>query len=429
MAPKLIKNIGNLLTCAGGNLPRRHKAMRELAAIQHAYVIVDSAKGCIAEVGVGQPPPDSEFSSVFDAEGLTVIPGLIDAHTHPVYAGSRAGEFYMRASGKTYLEIAASGGGINASVMPTRNATLQDLIDAGLKNARQFLFHGTTTFEAKSGYGLNFKSELTMLEAIRELKNKTRQEIVTTFLGAHTIPDEYKDTRSKYLELVCGDMLKKIKAKGLAEYVDVFIEEGAFTIEEGERVIQAAVKNGFGIRIHADEFTDKGGAALGAKYNAASVDHLGAISEAGIQALAGSNTVAVLMPGTIFFIGSSGYAPARKLIDNGAAVALASDHNPGSSMIYGLPFVMSLAVLKMNMSVEECITASTINAAFSLGKSDFKGSIDIGKDADLIVLDTEQIEDLPYKIGASIIRDVMIRGEWVKRNHRLLEPKIGGEEL
>ena len=419
----LIKNIGRLYTCAGGALPRRRERMRDTGEIENAFVLVNADSGKIAESGLGEPHDADSSMEIVDAGGRVVIPGLVDPHTHPVYAGNRAGEFYLRAAGKTYLEISAAGGGINASVGPTRSAAPDTLLACGFKNAWDFLFHGTTLFEAKSGYGLSLESELAMLEAIRVLAQKVPQEVVPTFLGAHAIPADYAGMRAEYLDFVCGEMLAEVASRGLAEYVDVFIEEGAYTAEEGERVITAAKARGLGVRIHADEFTDKGAAALGAKYKAASVDHLGAISGEGIRALAECDTVAVLMPGTIFFIGSEGYAPARKLIDSGAAVALASDHNPGSSMIYGMPFVMSLAVLKMNMTAEECLVASTINAAYSLGRADRKGSIEPGKDADLVILDAPSLDDLPYRIGANIVKDVMIRGRWVKREHNMILPR------
>ncbi len=420
MPIKLIYNIGRLLTCSGGGLPRRKAGMSDTGEIRDAFIVADSDSGKILEIGSGTPAHASSVSERLDAERRTAVPGFVDCHTHPVYAGSRAAEFYMRAAGKSYLEIASSGGGISASLAPTRNAGVEKLTALGLGNAREFLFHGTTTFEAKSGYGLSLESELAMLEAIREMSRKTPQEVVPTFLGAHSIPPEFAGKRGDYLDLVCGDMLARVAAADLAEYADVFVEEGAFKLEEGERVVNAAIENGLGIRIHADEFTDKGAAALGAKCRAASVDHLGAISDSGIEALAASDTIAVLMPGTIFFIGSDGYAPARRLIDAGAPIALASDHNPGSSMIFGLPFVMTLAALKMKMSAEECLIASTINAAFSLNRAERKGSIEPGKDADILLLDVEDFSELPYKIGANVVGNVMIRGEWVKREHRLL---------
>jgi imidazolonepropionase len=429
MSHILIANAESVITCAGGALPRRGAGMRDIGAIARGYVLVDCDTGAILEVG-GCDAQDWAHGAasdkcdgaveIVDASGCCVMPGFVDPHTHPVYAGSRANEFYLRAQGKTYLEIAATGGGINASVRTTRDAPRGALIAVGARNAWEMLRCGTTTFEAKSGYGLSLESEIAMLEAIRELGALAPQEIVPTFLGAHAIPHEYAGRRSEYLDLVCGGMLDAVAARGLAEYVDVFIEEGAYTLTEGARVCAAARARGLGIRIHADEFTDKCAARLGVEMNAASVDHLGAISDDGVRALAGGDTIATLMPATIFFVGGDGYAPARRLIDEGAPVALASDLNPGSSMVYGLPLVMTLAVLKMRMTLEECIVASTINAAYSLGRAARKGSIEPGKDADIVIIDAPHPIELPYRMGADLVRDVIVRGRIVKRNHTML---------
>lgn len=416
----LLKNADSVITCGGGELPRRGAGMGDIGIIENGSVGIDAETGTIAYVGKGEPEGITDAVEVMDCAGKCVMPGLVDPHTHPVYAGSRAGEFYQRAHGKTYLEISKSGGGINASVRMTRGASVEELLKTGRRNARELLRWGTTMFEAKSGYGLSLESEVRMLEAIGELSISVPQEVVPTFLGAHAIPFDYADRRGEYLDLVCGPMLDAVVEKELAEYVDVFIEDGAFTLKEGERVIAAARASGLGVRIHADEFTDTGSTALGVRYGAASVDHLGAVGDEGIEALANGDTVAILLPGTIFFIGSDGYAPARRLIEAGAAVALASDLNPGSSMVFGMPLVMTLAVLKMGMSIEECIIASTINAAYSLGRAESKGSIEEGKDADIVILGAGDPAELPYRMGEDLISDVMIKGRWVKRNYSLL---------
>jgi len=420
MAGILISNADLVLTCAGGELPRRGAGMRDLGAITRCFIKIDRNSGKI--VYVGNEPPDNlpADCETVDASECTVIPGLVDPHTHPVYVGSRANEFFMRARGKTYLEISKSGGGINASVRTTRDAGVDELSATGLRNAWEMLRHGTTMFEAKSGYGLSLESEIRMLEAIREVGENAPQEVIPTFLGAHAIPFDYTEKRGEYLDIVLGEMLDRVVEEKLAEYMDVFIEDGAYTLKEGERVCMAAKDRGLGIRIHADEFTDMGAARLGVEFGVASVDHLGAIGDDGIKTLADGNTVATLLPATIFFVNSDGYAPARRLIDEGAPVALASDLNPGSSMVFGMPIVMTLAVLKMRMTIEECIVASTINAAYSLGRAHSKGSIEVGKDADLVILDADSPEELPYRLGADIVRDVMIGGKWVKRDFSMM---------
>jgi imidazolonepropionase len=415
----LLKNT-TAITLSEGEIPRRGEAMRELGGVLNAYIGIDSVSGTISYLGVHEPGEIGDNCEVVDCERRLVLPGFVDPHTHLVFAGSRPNEFYLRAAGKTYLDISKSGGGIAASIKANRDATMNELVLSGLRHTWEMARCGTTTIEAKSGYGLSFEAEVKSLEAIREVSSLAPQEIVPTFLGAHAIPPEYLNRREEYLDLVRGPMMREIASRKLAEFVDVFVEDGAFSLAEGRRVLESAKCSGLGIRIHADEFTNMGVAALGVEFGAASVDHLGAIGESGITALADSDTVAILMPGTIFFVGSDGYAPARRLIDSGAAVALATDLNPGSSMIFSMPLVMTLAALKMRMTAEECITAATVNAAYSLGRAHRKGTLAPGKDADLIIFDVSDPAEIPYRMGQDIVSDVMIGGRWIKRNHTML---------
>jgi imidazolonepropionase len=414
-----IHGIGQLVTLAGAPSARRGAAMRDLGIVKGAAIGASTATGKIEYVGAD---PGSNWPSTVDvsdtalhihAAGRLVTPGLIDSHTHLVYAGSRANEFYMRAQGKSYLEIAKAGGGIGATVAKTREAPLEALVEVGLANVRRMVACGTTTIEAKSGYGLNLEDEVKMLKAIRHVGSVAPLTIARTLLAAHAVPPEFASHPDSYVDLVCTAILSQVRARALASYFDAFIEEGAFTIEQGRRMLEAAKAAGFPLKVHVDEFADLGGAKLAVEFGALSADHLGAVSDDGIEALAASQTVATLLPGTIFFVNSEKYAPARKLIDAGAAVALATDHNPGSCTLYSLPAVMTVAALKMRMTAEECIAASTINGAAALGLAKDKGSIEVGKDADLVIWDTDDYANLPYMFAANLAKTVIAGGQVV----------------
>src|SRR5204862_7344957 len=309
--------------------------------------------------------PDCE---VIDAGRRVVLPGFVDAHTHPVFAGIRANEFEQRASGATYREIAARGGGIRSTVRTTRNASQSDLIKAGKHYADWFLRTGTTTIEAKSGYGLTLEDEFKILRTIKELNDQTALRYVPTFLGAHDIPSEYKSRRQTYVNLVINEMLPRVAEEKLAEYCDVFCEEDAFTTDEAWEILSAARCHGLGLRVHADQLSLSGGAKLAAELNAATADHLEHTDTTGIAALQAAKLQPVLLPGSVYALGSHNYPAAREMIDAGLAVVLATDFNPGSSPVPSMTMILSLACTQMKMTPGEAITAATINAAYSLGR-------------------------------------------------------------
>lgn len=336
---------------------------------------------------------------VIDAGRRVVMPGFVDAHTHPVFAGIRANEFEQRSSGATYREIAARGGGIRSTVRATRNASLTDLIKTGKRYARWFLRCGTTTIEAKSGYGLTIEDELKILRAIKQLNEETPLHYVPTFLGAHDIPSEYKSRRATYVSLVINEMLPRVVEEKLAEYCDVFCETEVFTIDESWQILSAAHCQRLGLRVHADQLSLSGGATLAAELNAATADHLEQTDAVGIAALRAAKVQPVLLPGSVYALGSHQYPAAREMINAGLAVVLATDFNPGSSPTPSMPMILSLACTQMKMTPAEAVTATTINAAYSLGRGDEVGSLEKGKRADFVIHDCEDYRELAYFFG------------------------------
>ena len=348
---------------------------------------------------------------VVDAGKRVVLPGFVDAHAHPVFAGNRANEFEQRAAGTTYREIAASGGGIRATVRATRNASLSDLLKAGRRYASWFLRGGTTTVEAKSGYGLTLEDELKILRAIKQLNEETPLNYVPTFLGAHDVPDEYKTRRELYVNLVINEMLPRVAEEKLAEYCDVFCEEGIFTTDESWQILSAARCHGLGLRVHADQLSLSGGARLAAELNATTADHLEHTDLTGIAALKAASVQPVLLPGSVYALGSKRYPAAREMIDAGLAVVLATDFNPGSSPTSSMTMVLSLACTQMKMTPAEAITAATINAAYSLGRGDEIGSLETGKRADFVIHDASDYRELPYWFGVEHPWRVYVAGK------------------
>lgn len=336
---------------------------------------------------------------VVDAGRRVVMPGFVDAHTHPVFAGIRANEFEQRSSGATYREIAARGGGIRSTVRATRAASLSDLVKAGKRYAQWFLRCGTTTIEAKSGYGLTVEDELKILRAIRQLNEETPLHYVPTFLGAHDIPAEFKSRRATYVNLVINEMLPRVAEEKLAEYCDVFCESDVFTADESWQILSAARCHGLGLRIHADQLSLSGGAKLAAELNAVTADHLEHADAAGILALKTAKVQPVLLPGSVYALGSNQYPAARQMIDAGLAVVLATDFNPGSSPTPSMPMVLSLACTQMKMTPAEAVAAATINAAYSLGRGDEIGSLEKGKRADFAIHDASDYRELAYFFG------------------------------
>ena len=347
---------------------------------------------------------------IIDAGRRVVMPGFVDAHTHPVFAGIRANEFEQRASGATYREIAARGGGIRATVRATRTASLSDLVKAGKRYAQWFLRCGTTTIEAKSGYGLTTEDELKILRVIKQLNAEGPLRYVPTFLGAHDIPSEYKSRRDTYVSLVVNEMLPRVAEEKLAEYCDVFCEEDVFTTEESWQILSAARRHGLGLRVHADQLSLSGGAKLAAELSAATADHLEHTDLTSILALKTAKVQPVLLPGSVYALSSNQYPPARQMIDAGLAVVLATDFNPGSSPTPSMPMVLSLACTQMKMTPGEAITAATINAAYSVGRGDEIGSLEKGKQADFVIHDCEDYRELAYFFGIEHASDVYASG-------------------
>ncbi len=359
--------------------------------------------GRIVQIGTSSPP---EFSGpVLDCEGRYVTPGLVDPHTHAVFAGNRVQEFLSRARGERY-----TGGGILVTVAATREASEEELVALARPRLRQMLAQGVTTVEIKSGYGLTTADELKMLRAIRRLQDEVPMTIVPTFMGAHAFPPEIP--REEYLRLLVEEMIPVVAKEGLARFCDVFCDRGFYSVEEARRILLAAKEHGLGLKIHADELAHVGAAELAGELSATSAEHLLHISEEGISALARSGTVAVLLPGTAFVLDEP-YPPARKLIEAGVPVALGTDFNPGSCPLASLPFVMSLAVLKLKMSAEEVLTSVTLHAAAALGLAHELGSIEPGKWADLVIWEAESFEEIPYWMGQNLVWAVVKAGRVV----------------
>jgi imidazolonepropionase len=345
--------------------------------------------------------------------GGTLVPGFIDAHTHLPWAGSRETEFSQRLAGRTYLEIAAGGGGILSTVAATRSASEEELTANTLARLDRMLAHGTTTAEAKSGYGLSLDDELKQLRAIAAAARRHPIELVSTLMAAHEVPPEHRRSRDAFLDLVCEEIVPAAAEAGLATACDVFCERGVFTVEEARRVLEAGLAHGLAPRLHADEFVDSGAAELAGEMGAVTADHLVAVSQAGIEALARGGVFAGLLPGVSFFLMKETYAPARRLIEAGVPVTLATDCNPGSSHTESLPTVLQLAVFRLGMFLEEALTAVTLNAACALGLGHRLGTIEPGKQADLVILDAPNVLHLAYHYGVNPVRTVVKRGDVV----------------
>jgi imidazolonepropionase len=407
-------NCSQLVTLAGSAKgTRTGAAMSELSIIADGAMMVSGAR--VERVGARQEiePLINAGCEVIDAGGRVVMPGFVDAHAHPVFAGTRVDEYEQRARGATYQEIAARGGGIRSTVRRTRAATFEELMLASKRYGRWFLRGGTTTVEAKSGYGLTVEDELKILRAIKQLNDETPLRYVPTFLGAHDIPEEYRERREDYVALVIEEMLPRVAEEKLAEYADVFCEEKVFTTEESRRILTAARKHGLGLRLHADQLTLSGGAKLAAELRATTADHLEHTDAEGIAALKSANVQPVLLPGSVYALGSSRYPAAREMIDAGLAVVLATDFNPGSSPTPSMPMVLSLASTHMKMTPAEGITAATINAAYSLGRGDEVGSLETGKHADFVIQDCADYREVAYFFGVEHALAVYVDGRAV----------------
>lgn len=411
-----IINCSQLVTLAGPQRPRVGPEMRELGIISDGALLI--REGLIESVGTStQIKARIQADTVIvDAGGRVVLPGFVDAHTHPVFAGTRAGEFEERSLGATYQQIAARGGGIQSTVNQTRAATLDDLVYAGRRYAEWFLRGGTTTVEAKSGYGLSLEDELKILRAIRRLDQETPLRYVPTFLGAHTIPKEYAARRDEYIALIIDEMLPRVAQEKLAEFADVFCEQNVFTTDESWKILTAARCHGLGLRIHADQLSLSNGARLAAELGTITADHLEHTDAGGIAALKSAGVQPVLLPGSVYALGSSRYPAAREMIDAGLAVILATDFNPGSSPTPSMTMILSLAATHMKMTPAESITAATINAAYSLNRGSQLGSLEPGKIADVVIHDCADYRELAYFFGIEHAYQVYVSGEpWIAR--------------
>jgi imidazolonepropionase len=403
----LVRNLSQIATPAG-TTGVRTPAMRELRVIDRGAIVVEN--GRFAFVGTeNDVPRDLRIDEDVDARGATALPGFVDSHTHIPFAGYRESEFNRRLRGETYEQIAAAGGGIASSVRSTRSASETDLVANIVALAKTMARYGTTTAEAKSGYGLNKPDEVKQLRAIRSAASQSAERLEPTCLAAHEFPPESRGSeaaREAWISTIIGEILPDVASERLATFCDVFIERGVFTRDQGERVLRAGKAHGLVPRVHADELSDTDGASLAADLDAASADHLMHVSDRGIQALARSNTVANLLPATSFFLMSDRYAPARRLIDAGAIVSLSTDCNPGTSMTESMQIVIQLAALQMKMTVEESITAATLNGAHSLRLGAETGSIERGKRADFILLDAPNYLHLVYHFGINLVTGV-----------------------
>ncbi len=349
----------------------------------------------------------------FDCGGKLITPGFVDPHTHPVFLNGREEEFGLRLRGATYQEIAEKGGGINSSIEGVRNASIEELVNVVSKRMDRFLKLGTTTIEAKSGYGLDVDSELKSLTVLDIVNKNHPIDIIPTFLGAHSIPPEYKSNAEGYVDLLCNELIPAVAEQGIAKYCDVFCENGYFDVKQSRRILNTAKEFGLIPRLHADEFEDSGAAELAAEIGAVSADHLMAVSNEGIKKMANANVIATLLPGTTFFLGSKNYAPIKKLIEVGVEIALATDFNPGSCHIQSMPFIISLACIYLGISVEEALLASTYNSAKTLQLENEVGSIEVGKKADLIIWDLENLIEIPYNVTDVPIQKVMKNGTFI----------------
>ena len=415
----LFVNAAQVVTCAGPARARRGPEMSDLETrTGSAVAVVDDKVAAVGDMDSlrRQFPGATEV----DCEGGVLTPGLVDSHTHAVFGRARYEEQEMRAAGIGYMEIAARGGGIHASVRDLRDRTEDELFALARGRLLRLASYGITTVEVKSGYGLTLEDELKTLRVIKRLAGDLPLRIVPTFLGAHEIPLEHRESarsREEYLDLVVHEMLPRVARERLATFADVFCETGVYTVPETRRILEAARSHGLGLKLHADELTSCGGAELAAELGATSADHLGAVSEAGVRALAASGTVATLLPGTMLFLGKSTRAPARQLVQAGVAVALATDFNPGTAPTPNLPLILTLGVSQLRLCVAEALTAATVNGAAALGIANSVGQISPGFSADLALFEIQDIRELPYWYGDRRCLGTWVRGKTCYRRH------------
>ncbi len=416
-APLFLHSAGQLVTMRleGYFGPRRGKALGEIGVVEDGALLISGGK--MIAVGTTREllrdPWMKKYSGhviELDCSGKVVVPGFVDSHTHPVFAKARLVDFEKRISGATYEEIAEAGGGIRSSIKGVREASQRELSDRVLDALHEMQAYGTTTVEAKSGYGLSAESEMKSLLAIRDAAQQWAGTVVPTLLGAHVIPPEFRSKPEKYVDAICKEMIPGAARLGLAKYVDAFVDRGAFTVEQAERIFEAATQNGLEVRAHVCQLTASDLQPL-LRFRPASLDHMDCVSASDVKALAGQESVATLVPGANYFLATKSYPPARKLIDSGVAVALATDYNPGSSPTASMPMAMSIACTQMKMSPGEALAASTINGAHALGLAEQKGSLEPGKDADMAIFQLEDYREIAYWFGANHCVGTVIGGE------------------
>ncbi|MGG0756655.1 imidazolonepropionase [Brevibacillus laterosporus] len=417
----LVHNIKALVTMAGPAKARSGAEMKEIGLVQDGAVAV--ADGRIVAVGreedVRKQIQGADISTEWDAKGKLVTPGLVEPHTHLVHGGSREHELSLKLNGASYLEILEQGGGILSTVRATRAATEQELFLKAKKSLNQMLQFGATTVEAKSGYGLSVEEELKQLRVTSALQQAHPVDLVSTFMGAHAIPTEFKGRTDEYVALVINEMLPEVKRSGLAEFCDVFCEHGVFSVEQSRAIMQAARKLGFKLKLHADEIEPLGGAELAAELGCISAEHLLAASDEGLLAMKKAGVVAVCLPATSFNLRLSKHARARKMIEIGVPVALSTDYNPGSSPTESLQLVMTLGCLNLGLTPEEVLTAMTINAAHAIGRAEQVGSLEVGKQADLVIYDADNLDYLPYHFGINHVKTVVKNGQIVVQDGKV----------
>lgn len=414
MADILIRN-ARILTCKS-NGPKRGEEMQDLGIIENGFIAVEN--GIILELGNGD---GSEYidkhTQVEDAKGRVVMPGFVDPHTHLVHYGSRENELEMKLKGVSYIDILKAGGGILSTVRATRSASFEDLTKKLLKSLDLMLMWGTTTVEAKSGYGLNFVDEVKCLEVLKDAKHPV--DIVRTYMGAHAVPEEYKGNTEGYINLMMDKIIPYVAENDLAEFIDCFCEEGVFSLEESERILLRGKELGLKIKIHADEIEPMGGAQLAGKLHAASAEHLVAASDEGIEAMKEGGVIPTLLPGTSFYLRLGKFARARKMIDMGLPVALATDYNPGTCPTESLQGIMVFASMGMGMTPQEVINAMTINSAHAVNRGDVVGSLEKGKKADILMMDAPNENYMIYHFGINHVINVIKDGRFVVRDGRL----------
>lgn len=416
-ADLIVYNIGTLVTSK--ELERKSIGdMENIEVLKNAYIAIE--KENIISIGEGNYPIElkDEKTELFNAEGKVITPGIVDSHTHLVHYGSRENELPLKIKGVPYLEILKQGGGILSTVRNTREASKEQLFNKAYEVLNRMIKFGVTTIESKSGYGLNLETEIKQLEVNKELNEKHPLEIISTFLGAHAVPEEYINNKKKYIEEIVK-MLKEIKERNLAEFCDIFCEDSVFNIEESRYILNAAKKEGFKLKIHADEIVSLGGAELAGELETVSAEHLMAISDKGIEELSKNNVIANILPATSFNLGKN-YAPVRKMINKGVTVALSTDYNPGSCPCENIQLVMNIASAQIKMTPLEIIKATTINGAKAIKKEEKIGSLEVGKQADFIIYDTTNLNYIFYNIGINHVNDVFKKGKIIVKNKELV---------